>query len=286
MLCFEAAARSQSFSRAAEDMHISQSAVSRQIQILEAFVGQSLFVRNKQRVRLTSAGASLLAELSPTLENLELVILKNKSRDDMHGALSIGVYPTLGSRWLIPQISDIHTALPRHNLNMVTYLDNSQIDPSQVDLAIVQGDPPWKGYQVDLLMPETLVLISSPELLAAPLEDPFKALEYRILQHSTRPQSWDIWFKHQNLKLDRRIIGPTFSQFQMLIDAVKAAHGIAIVPKILVEVELRGGSLIKAHDFEARPSSAYYLLTPDAKIGVARIDKLRRWLLQNAKNDA
>jgi len=285
LLCFEAAAKAEGFVRAAETMNITQSAVSRQIQQLEAFVGQSLFTRSKQRVKLTAAGKSLLAELSPLLENLELAILKTKSHNSAEGTLNIGVYPTLGSRWLMPLIMGPEADRIRHLLNLVTYLQNSEIDPSLVDLAIAQGDGRWSGYRADHLMSETLVVVGSPNQFPEPLRDQDSLLKHRILQHSTRPQSWQIWFNEQGLRLSRRIIGPMFSQFDMLIDATRNGHGIAIIPEILVRSELRQGSLVKVHPYEAITNSAYFLLTPEAKVGVVRIERIRKWLLTHLRTE-
>ncbi|KIC10893.1 transcriptional regulator [Leisingera sp. ANG-M1] len=278
MLCFEAAAKTEGFARAAEEMNVTQSAVSRQIQILEAFVGQSLFTRSKQRVKLTAAGRNLLAELSPLLEELELTILKTKSHDSAEGSLNIGVYPTLGSRWLMPLIMGPEAEKIRHTLNLVTYLKNSEIDPSLVDLAFAQGDVSWPGYRADRLMSDVLVVAGAPDQFPEPLENPEALLEHRILQHSTRPLSWQIWFKLQGVKLPRKIIGPMFNQFEMLIDATKNGHGIAIIPEILIRKELQNGSLVQVHPFKAA-DSAYYLLTPEAKVGVVRVERMRNWFL-------
>lgn len=286
LLCFEAAAKTEGFARAAEEMNITQSAVSRQIQQLEAFVGQSLFTRSKQRVKLTAAGKTLLADVSPLLENLELAILKTKSHDSAEGTLNIGVYPTLGSRWLMPLIMGSKADKIRHMLNLVTYLQNADIDPSLVDLAIAQGDDHWPGYRNDLLMSETLVVVGSPTQFPTNIDDPDRLLDHRILQHSTRPLFWQIWFKSQDRRLPRKIIGPMFSQFDMLIDATRNGHGIAIVPEILVRAELDQGSLVKVHPHEARTSSAYYLLTPEAKVGVVRIERIRKWLLTHLQTQA
>ena len=278
LLCFEAAAKTEGFARAAEEINVTQSAVSRQIQILEAFVGQSLFTRSKQRVKLTAAGRNLLAELSPLLEELELTILKTKSHNSAEGSLNIGVYPTLGSRWLMPLIMGPEAEKLRHTLNLVTYLKNEEIDPSLVDLAFAQGDEFWPGYRADRLMGDTLVAAGAPDQFPEPLMEPEDLLDHRILQHSTRPLSWQIWFKLQGRKLPRKIIGPMFNQFEMLIDATKTGHGIAIIPEILIRKELQQGSLVQVHPFKAA-GSAYYLLTPEAKVGVVRVERMRRWFL-------
>ncbi len=283
LLCFEAAARTENFAQAAGEMNITQSALSRQIQILEAYIKQQLFTRAKQRVKLTSAGKALVTELSPQLEALEATLLQIYSHDTEEGALNIGVYPTLGSRWLMPRIITLSQEHPGFTINTITYLSNDGIDASLVDVALAQGNPPWKGYHADFLMKEGLIVIASPDLIDEPVDDPMELLDYRILQHTTRPMSWEIWLNGLGHQLARPIIGPMFSQFEMLIDAVKGGHGIAIVPKLLVERELANGKLIMAHTHEEVPESAYYLLTPNAKIGVQKIKRIRNWFLKNAK---
>lgn len=286
LLCFEAAAKTENFAQAATQLNITQSALSRQIQVLEAYVKQQLFIRAKQRVKLTAAGKTLVAELSPQLEVLEATLLNIRSHDNEEGALNIGTYPTFGRRWLMPRIIALSQQHPGFTLNTITFLSNDAIDPSLVDLAIAQGDSLWPGYRADYILDETLVVIVSPKLLAAPVDDPLELYQQRILQHTTRPASWEIWFRGLGHRLPRQIIGPMFNQFEMLIDAVKGGHGIAIVPRRLVEPELESRQLIKAHAHEETPDSAYYLLTPNAKCGIQKIERIRKWFLKHVDASA
>lgn len=280
LLCFEAAARTENFSRAAESMNITQSALSRQIRELESYLAQPLFTRARQRVALTSAGRRLVADLAPQLELLEATVLRLRSFHSPDGAINVGTYPTLGSRWLMPLLGELAVQDPNLTINTLTYLSNSEIDPSQIDIGIVQGDPPFKNFRATSLMPETLIAVASPSIVAAPLEAAPDLLTLRILQHATRPESWSIWLKSQGFSLPQNPIGPVFTQFEMLIDAVKRGHGIAIIPRILVKRELDEGSLILAHRHEATPASAYYLLVPELKTGMPRIERFHRWLIQ------
>ncbi|WP_435660153.1 LysR substrate-binding domain-containing protein [Leisingera caerulea] len=282
LLCFEAAARAGSFAQGARTMSLSQSAFSRQIQSLEAQTGQTLFKRDRQRVQLTAAGRMLLEELSPQLEALEATFYRLRTRDNPYGALNIGTYPTLGSRWLMPHLAQLAREQPRLTVNTITYLDNAQVDASLIDLAIVQGDPPWPGFRADFLMPETLIAVAAPGLPGTPVRAASSLLDYPALQHTTRPLSWQIWFEDLGEALPVRPTGPLFSQFEMLIDAVKYGHGAAILPELLVRRELDDGTLIQAHPHGCIPASAYYLLTPQAKAGTSRIERVRSWLLEHA----
>lgn len=280
LLCFEASARTENLAQAAKDLNMTQSALSRQIQTLESSIKQQLFTRIKQRVKLTAAGKTLIADLTPQLEQIEATLLKIRSHGYAEGALNIGTYPTFGSRWLMPKITEISQELPGFTLNAITYLSNQDIDPSLVDIAIVQGDPPFKEYRADFFLSETLVVIVSPEIKLKGHSDPMALLDQRILQHTTRLDSWKIWLGSQGCDLPAPIIGSMFSQFEMLIDAIKSGHGIAVVPKLLVEKELKEGKLVLAHPHEYTPESAYYLLTPNVKIGTQKIERIRKWLLR------
>ncbi len=282
LLCFEAAARTENFARAAREINITQSALSRQIQALESFTQQTLFTRSRQRVKLTLAGKTLSAELIPLLEKLEGTLFTIRSHNNQGGTINVGVYPTLGSRWLMPRFLKFAEANDRLTLNTITYLSNGAIDPSLVDLAIVQGSPPWPGFRMDFLMGETMIVVCSPKLMQKPVDQAPQLLENRILQHSTRPKSWEIWSKSLNEQPHLSPIGPMFSQFEMLIDAVKGGHGVAIIPSILIQKELLEGTLLKAHSHECTTESAYYLLTPKVKVGIRRIEMFRKWFLEQS----
>ena len=180
----------------------------------------------------------------------------------------------------MPKITEISQELPGFTLNAITYLTNQDIDPSLIDIAIVQGDPPFKEYRADFFLSETVVVIVSPEIKLKGHSDPMALLDQRILQHTTRLDSWKIWLGSQGCDLPAPIIGSMFSQFEMLIDAIKSGHGIAVVPKLLVEKELKEGKLVLAHPHEYTPESAYYLLTPNVKIGTQKIERIRKWLLR------
>ena len=281
LLCFEAGAQSGSFTQAARDLNMTQSAVSRQIKLLEAFLGQQLFVRVRQRVRLTPAGRRLFRDMAPQLESLEATILRIRTFDRTSGSINVGVYPTLGSRWLMPILVEFAKVQSQTTVNTITYLSNAELNPELIDLAVVQGDPPWPGYRADYLMPEDLGVVGAPALIDGPLSDPRQLFSYRILQHATRPLSWPTWFKDLGEPFDHTPTGPMFSQFEMLIEALVSGHGLAMVPLLLVERELADGRLILAHKHIARPASAYYLLTPDHKAATPKIEPLRRWLLEN-----
>jgi len=280
LMCFETAARLESFTRAAAALNLTQSAVSRQIRLLEALVEQPLFDRVRQRVFLTDAGRRYLGEVQPGLESLEAATLRLRSFRALSGALNIGTYPTLGSRWLLRHLLAFAAAMPELRTNTITYLDNSGFDAEVIDIGIVQGDAPWPGLRADPLMPEDLAVVAAPVLVPRPFEDARDLLALRPLQHVTRPHSWAIWFADQGAAHEEHSGGLVFPQFEMVIEAVLAGHGVAVMPLVLVREELASGRLVLAHRHVARTASAYYLVTPEAKTMLPRIESFRSWLLE------
>ena len=285
--CFEAAGRLESFTRAAAELNLTQGAVSRQIRLLEDFVGQPLFVRARQRVTLSQAGRTYIAEITPLLEELEFATLKLTAYRDKAGGLNIGAYPTLGSRWLLAFLLAFAKAEPEISTNLITYVDNSGFDPDTIDIGIVQGEPPWPGMRADRLMAEDLTPVAAPGLFDGGdrVGDPHALLEHTLLQHTTRPESWKIWFETQGREPPQTVSGPLFSQFQIIIEAAVAGHGIAMVPLFLVAAELGDRRLVIPHDHMARTASGYYLLTPVKKVGIRRIEAFRDWFLESVRRD-
>ncbi|WP_419904373.1 LysR substrate-binding domain-containing protein [Kiloniella sp.] len=283
LICFESAARHENFTQAAIDVNLTQSAVSRQIHILEELLQQKLFERIRQRVKLTTAGQHYLLQIQPLLETLEVETIRMPSFEDISGGLNIGTYPTLGSRWLLEYLMSFATEFPDINTNTITYQDNNQLDLNTVDIGIVQGDPPWSGCHHDYLMPEELAPIISPELItnSSPKEDMLAS--HRLLQHTTRPLSWDIWFESAGIKKPEMQSGLFFSQFEMIIEATIAGHGISMLPIILIQRELASGRLTLAPPHIARPSSGYHLISPNTKSNTKKVETFRKWILSKTK---
>jgi len=283
LICFEAAARYQNFTQAAQDVNLTQSAVSRQINLLEELLGQQLFERIRQRVKLTDAGQHYLLQIQPLLETLEIATIRMPEFQTMRGGINIGTYPTLGSRWLLKYLMNFSTEFPNINTNTITYLDNKQFDHNMIDIGIVQGDPPWPGCQHDYLMSEELAAVISPKLLDNQAISENTLSSYRLLQHTTRPQSWDIWCQSSNVKRPNSQNALYFSQFEMIIEATVSGHGITILPVILIERELADQRLVLAHPHIAKPESAYYLISPSVKANTKKVQTFRNWLLSQTQ---
>ncbi len=283
LICFEAAARHESFTQAAIDVNLTQSAVSRQINILEELLQQKLFERIRQRVKLTTAGQHYLLQVQPLLETLEVETIRMPSFQAISGGLNIGTYPTLGSRWLLKHLMTFAAEFPDISTNTITYLDNSQFDQNTIDIGIVQGNPPWPGCQHEYLMPEELAPVISPKLIFDANENEDILSSHRLLQHTTRPLSWDIWFESAGIQKPEMQSALYFSQFEMIIEATIAGHGISMLPVILVQRELADGRLKLAHPHIARSASGYHLISPNTKSNAKKVEAFRQWILSETR---
>lgn len=282
--CFEAAARYSNFTRAAEELNLTQGAISRQIRLLEDFLGQSLFARRRRRVDLTPAGRALLSETSPLLTELEAIVIRLQRFGSVEGSVSVGCYPTLGTRWLLPLTLAFSDTYPDISVNIVNYLSNSELDSNNIDIGIVQGDPPFRGMSAEVLMPEGLAVVASPNLIPDPFEDPKLLLSFRAIHLYSRLISWQIWFRSLGLTLDEEPTGLYYSQFDAAIEAACQGSGIAVVPSVLIERELADGRLILAHPHIAWPKHTYYLVTPQKNAGDPRVTLFREWLQNKLLN--
>ncbi len=283
--CFEAAAHNESFSHAARELALSQGAISRQIRLLEEFLGLELFVRTRQRVKLTAGGRLYLDEVSTLLQLFEASTIKMKSFKEVSGSLNVGCYPTLGTRWLLPLILRFGKEENELNINSITYQSNDQLNNVDIDIGIVHGDPPFRGFHADWLMSEDLVAVASPSILSSIAEDPADLLAYRHIFHDTRPQSWRIWFDTQN-RPDVELPGGSlsFPQFDMVIEATIAGYGISVLPLVLIAKELSSKALAMAHPHKAQAESAYYLVIPMKKVAIPKISIFHHWLLNEVSS--
>ncbi len=280
---FEAAARHGSFTRAAEELNLTQGAVSRQVAGLEALLGVSLFDRVRQRIVLTPAGASYAAELRAALGMLSAATLNVMAFRGAGGVLNLAILPTFGTRWLIPRLPRFTERNPGVTINFATRLVPFDFAREGLDAAIHFGADVWPGARLHRLMGEEIVPVASPALLARrPIREPADILGVPLLQQATRPRAWEGWLAEQGLSGERVTPGPRFEQFAMVAQAAVAGLGLAIVPRFLVEEELRTGALVAPFARASRSREAYYLVYPEEKAQWPAVAAFRDWLIGEA----
>jgi len=282
LVAFESAARHGSFTKAAMELHLTQSAISRTIRLLEERIGTALFERVRQRVVLTDAGALYVKEVRRILEEVREATQRavNTGRGSV---LNIAVLPTLGTRWLVPRLPDFMRQHPEITINLATRIQPFDFRAEPFDGALHYGNPDWPGTVASHLMNEVMVPVcSSGFLRAKPLARPGDLLSTTLLHQTTRPSAWTDWFRMGGVDAPNALPGPRYEQFAMLAEAAAAGLGIALLPLVLVEYELAEGRLQLVFEHQLLSPNAYYWVVPEEKSRNAPLRAFTLWLLRQA----
>ena len=282
LLAFEAAARHESFTHAAKELFLTESAISRQIATLESNLGVRLFVRSKQRVVLTRAGRLYGTQVRRALENLDRDTLSIIAHGSGGGYLELAVLPTFASQWLIPRMKDFNDRNPDVRINMGIRTDLFSFEESHFEAAIHYGKPTWPGTSSDYLFGEEVVPVCAPSLLAKRIRKPHELLNYPLLHSTTRPDAWSRWFANLGVEDNATMQGVRYELHSMLISAAAAGLGIALVPKFFVDEQLTQLGLVIPFAATGVEESAYYLVYPTELSHGKPLELFRTWLLEEA----
>ncbi len=279
---FECAARQQSFTLAAKELDLTQSAISRQVKELEQIVGTDLFRRVGRRVVLTRAGRNLAAELAVDLENIRQTLLRAVASGEQGASLRIAVLPTFASRWLIPRLPDFTALHPGIAINLATRLEPFDMTREQFDIAIHFGTDNWPDTKMVRIFEEEMIAVCSPEFRDRHgITDGLGLPGLPLLHLETRSTAWPDWF--DNTKTDRKSAqsGTHFDQFSMLISGAVASLGAALIPAYLIENELENNSLVRVSGTSLKTRNSYFVVTPagNSRTGVKEFTD---WISQAA----
>ena len=276
---FECAARHGSFTQAAHELNLTQSAVSRQIKDLEEQLGVLLFERVRQRVVLSDDGRRFLPEVRKLLHQTEETMLRAMASASSEHSLSIATLPTFGSRWLTPRIPGFLAEHPGTIINIASRSAPFDFDEENFDLAIHYGQPVWARAACSYLCSEEILPAASPELLKAWNPSEPRDLEKAPLLHlATRPKLWAQWFELNGGSADTAYRGHRFDQFSMVIESAVAGLGFALLPKYLIEQELANGRLAVVFDRPMETENSYYLVVPEGKLENPLSQAFRAWI--------
>lgn len=261
--CFEAAARRESFTLAAEELHLTQSAVSRQVRELEQTLGFPLFRRVGRRVVLSDAGRRFADELGTDLERLRQTVYQTIAAGDQRRALRIASLPTFANRWLIPRLEQFEAVNPDIVVSIGTRLEPFDFHRERFDLAIHFGSEDWPDTRMVRLCNEEVLAVAAPEFIARHgLSEPSGLHSVPLLHLDSRPHAWREWFRAAGLADELVLRGKWFDQFSMIITAAVASLGAALLPAYLIEEELRTGRLVRIGDTALCTDKCYYIVTP------------------------
>ncbi len=281
LIAFEAAARHGSFTKAAEELTLTQSAVSRQVQTLEAQLEVELFRRDGRKIELTAAGALYQHELAAALGRIRSATLQTISYKNDGGPLNLAVLPTLGSKWLLPRMHEFYAKHPGILVHIHSRIIQAEAQPTthDMDAIICVGSGEWPGYISHKLLSEKLVVVASPTALPEyRAMSPANVAEHALLNVVSRPSAWSDWFDSHDVDHRNMRSGPSFELTAHLIQAVSAGIGIGLVPEILVQDELKSGELVALFD-SMDSGRSYYLVYATRYQHLPSLNTFSHWLL-------
>jgi len=295
---FEAAARLGSFTLAAEELHLTQGAISRQVKDLEEFLGAPVFRRLTRRIELTPKGEEFFRVVEALLHDLERASLDFKPAAAAK-RLTISVLPTIANVWLLPRLHLFSEAHPDIEVRVLSSIEAVDFQRGEADIAIKVGRLPgrhydrrqprislgmvasWDGVCADELFPDVLVPVCAPSLLAngPRLHEPADLVGYPLLHTASRKYAWPDWLTALGVQPPPITPeSPAYGHFFMAIDAARLGLGISIVPEVLL-MGHEGDDLIRPLPQRVPSAGEYYLLTPESRLDDPAVAEFRRWIL-------
>jgi LysR family glycine cleavage system transcriptional activator len=281
---FEAASRHLSFTKAAEELHVTQAAISHQIKSLEDQLALKLFTRANRALALTQAGAAYAADVRDAFDRLALATERVVPRKDAH-ILTITVSPTAAGHWLVPRLNRFLAA--HRDLQVRLNVTGRRVDLLQedVDLAIRIKGGDWTGLHATRLAEVSLILVCSPRLLAGsrPLRAPADLVNFKLLREPD--VSWPAWLRANGVLDTSSTHCLLIDEHGLLIDAAVAGQGAALARDVLVADKLAAGTLVRPFDLVPPQDVAdfdYYLVCRARDAESPKIAAFREWALAEA----
>ncbi|MCU4118612.1 LysR substrate-binding domain-containing protein [Variovorax sp. N23] len=285
LLAFEAAARHGSFARAAEELALTEGAVSRQIGRLEAFLGLALFERVGNRVRLAPHGKRYAVQVREVLDRLERDSLYLMGQPIAGASIDIAAIPTFATRWLIPRLKRFQDKHPNITVHIAERMDPFILAGSGFDAAIHFEHPAWAGMRIHRLLEEVLVPVCSPALLA----DAGASIsldELPRLHRRQNPDAWQRYAQETGIVLTNSAVGARYDLHAMLIAAALAGLGVALVPRLYVGAELEQGRLVAPWPDGKAITKNFCLVLPEpVELSEAPLQAFAKWILHEARTE-
>lgn len=282
LVAFEAAARHGSFARAASELCLTESAVSRQISSLENYLDTQLFARVRRQVVLNDAGRIYAKHITRALRDLEGHTLSLMSKKQDNEVLELAVLPTFAHRWLLPRLRDFHAHYPQITVNLTEKTVPFLFNDSQCDAALHSDHPAWTGVTKIDLFEERLVPVINPHYFdTSRLKNPQDLMSMPLLYKATRLDAWWHWFELAGCaSYGVANLGMRFDLYGMVIDAAISGLGAALVPRFYVEKEIRQGDLEIPFNIELCHEKRYCLVYPEHKQDLFAVAAFRSWIIQ------
>lgn len=283
LIAFESAAKHQSYTLAAQELFLTQSAISKQIQSLEKHLGVQLFTRVGRHVELTATGRKYYNDIKEALAIIRQASLQAITYEASDKTLRLATLPTFGSKWLLPKLHDFYA---KHN--QITLHIHSRIGPldfsdREIDAAITVGVGNWPNWVAHPIQNEHLIVIVSPQKAESIELKPEWVAQQPLLTVASNPEAWDDWFLQHQIDPNGMKKGPTFELTSHLAQAVHAGLGVGLVPHIFVKDEIARGELLSLGE-PLQSDRNYYLVYPTQHANLPALVAFKEWLLSQTSS--
>jgi LysR family transcriptional regulator, glycine cleavage system transcriptional activator len=280
---FEVAARHLSFTRAAAELNVTQTAISHQIRRLEEQLGKRLFVRKSRALGLTREAEDYLPAIRTAFDDLRRATARLQ-RPDREGLLTVSTTASLAAKWLVTRVASFQEAHPGIEVRITTSTHLVDFQREEVDMAVRYGRGDWPGLRTQWLMAEDIFPVCSPTLMngAKPLRRP-EDLAYHPLLHTTvGREDWQLWLTAAGLPVSLALRrGLSFDQTFMALQAAMDGLGIALGRTRLVDADIAAGRLVVPFDVVLPADAGYYIVAPEETADLTKIVLFRKWLTQS-----
>ncbi len=282
---FEAAARHESFSKAADELFVTHGAVSRAVRQLEDELGQTLFRRTTRSVKLTGSGEAYAEEVRAVLDRLWRATERARLQTTA-GALMVSALDSFASKWLLPKLHDFRAHFPDIDVRLSTSDGLVDFIHDDIDIAVRYGQGTYANLKSDYLMGEDLYPVCSPALLEGdkPLRCP-DDLRHHSLIHDVFFVDWKMWLTAAGIENTDALRGPTYESSDLCVQAAVQGDGVALGRSALVEDDIAAGRLVRPFDLQLSALYAYYVVYPQGALENPKAAAFRDWIIAQAKHE-
>ena len=278
---FEAAARHLSFTRAASELNVTQTAISHQIRRLEQQLGKRLFVRKTRTLTLTRDAADYLPAIRAAFDDLRRAT-ERLQRPDRDGLLTVSTTASLAAKWLVTRVASFQDAHPGMEVRITTSSHLVDFQREEVDMAVRYGRGNWPGLRIQWLMAENIFPVCSPALLKGrkPLRRPEDLAHHTLLHTTIGREDWQLWLTAAGIPAALALRrGLSFDQSFMALQAAVDGLGVALSSQSLVEADVAAGRLVMPFDLVLPADAGYYIVAPEETADTTKIALFRDWLV-------
>jgi LysR family glycine cleavage system transcriptional activator len=286
---FEAAARHLSFTKAAEELHVTPGAISQQVKALEEYIGVVLFRRLNRALMLTDEAESALPALREGFDKLaEATNLMTSHETDTR--LTVSAAPSFASKWLVPRLGDFQERHPENDVWVLADMELTDFVKENVDVAIRFGSGEYEGLHVEKLLTEHVIPVCSPALLDGPsaIKSPDDLSKHTLL-HDNSPDNdesipeWSMWLKAAGVEGIDGSRGLRFNQSSLVLEAAMSGRGVALAKSTLAADDISAGRLATPFDLSQPLEFAYYIACPRSKFVLPKVQNFMKWLHESAQ---